>query len=218
MASFTAVDCGLLPPPNNGEIDIFNTTLGSPAVYRCNRGFTLVGVDRRVCTETGEWSDEEPECVGRSCSAQNCLLISTLHVHCLLCSPPPPPPPPTHTHTVVTCPILLDPPNGRVDVVSRVFRSTASYECDAEFLLVGDGNRTCLDTGEWSGSEPECIGMPIGRYSHLLMIEVLDAVSIFLLKDVDYFVSSLQSLLSAVEILEHQRMGVVLATTLPLEQ
>ena len=34
--------------------------------------------------------------------------------------------------------------------------STASYSCNEGFALFGDSMRTCLDSEEWSGSEPTC--------------------------------------------------------------
>ena len=57
-----AVDCGTLPDPDNGRVTVFETTLGSPAVYSCNPGFQLVGEARRICTDSGKWSDKEPAC------------------------------------------------------------------------------------------------------------------------------------------------------------
>lgn len=39
------------------------------------------------------------------------------------------------------------------------FSSTALYECDDGFVLVGDEVRVCQDSGEWTGEDPECIGM-----------------------------------------------------------
>ena len=60
------VDCGRLDNPENGFVVFTTTTVGSPAQYSCKLGYLLLGEDIRVCTETGEWSDEEPECVRKS--------------------------------------------------------------------------------------------------------------------------------------------------------
>ncbi len=62
MLPCAAIDCGNLSNPANGRVEVFNTTLGSPAVYSCNFGFELVGAAGRVCVETGEWSGVEPRC------------------------------------------------------------------------------------------------------------------------------------------------------------
>ncbi len=61
-------------------------------------------------------------------------------------------------HAVITCPPLTDPTNGQVTVTSRVFGSIATYDCDSGFILVGETSRTCLETGQWSGAEPQCEG------------------------------------------------------------
>ncbi len=57
------------------------------------------------------------------------------------------------------CPELGDPVNGSVDVDGNTPGSTASYECGDGFALVGNQSRVCLDNGEWSGEEPQCIRM-----------------------------------------------------------
>ena len=57
------------------------------------------------------------------------------------------------------CPNLQDPANGIVTLSGTTFSSTAFYECDAGFVLVGDELRVCQNSGEWTGDDPECIGM-----------------------------------------------------------
>lgn len=57
-----AVDCGPLPDPDNGQVTVFETTFGSSAIYSCNPGFQLVGDARRICTDSGKWSEKEPAC------------------------------------------------------------------------------------------------------------------------------------------------------------
>lgn len=63
---YTAVDCGSLSAPENGEIQLGTTTFGSTAIYSCNVGFNLVSTSRRVCTETGDWSGNAPVCQRKS--------------------------------------------------------------------------------------------------------------------------------------------------------
>ena len=38
------------------------TTYKKTAVYSCMTGFTLKGLYRRTCEETGQWSDDAPTC------------------------------------------------------------------------------------------------------------------------------------------------------------
>ena len=49
------------------------------------------------------------------------------------------------------------PSNGDVDYTATTEGSTVVYSCDPGFVLCGDENRTCLSTGMWSGSTPDCI-------------------------------------------------------------
>ena len=58
--------------------------------------------------------------------------------------------------TVVDCDTLSDPANGQVRPTGTTFGETAIYSCNTGYNLVGDNNRTCQATGEWSGSEPTC--------------------------------------------------------------
>ena len=59
----TAVDCGSLPDPGNGQVDhTAGTSLGQTANYRCNTGYNLVGDSTRTCEATGNWSGSAPTC------------------------------------------------------------------------------------------------------------------------------------------------------------
>ena len=61
---------------------------------------------------------------------------------------------------VVDCDNLTDPANGSVNHTSgTTFAQTATYSCNIGYNLVGDSNRTCQDTGNWSGSAPTCQSM-----------------------------------------------------------
>lgn len=57
-------DCGILPAPDNGDVEFTGTTVDSRAVYSCLEGFTLEGARLRTCLESGKWSEEEPVCTG----------------------------------------------------------------------------------------------------------------------------------------------------------
>ena len=62
--------------------------------------------------------------------------------------------------TVVNCGNLTDPANGSVNhTAGTTFKQTATYSCNTGYGLVGDSNRTCQATGNWSGSVPTCQGM-----------------------------------------------------------
>ena len=60
----TAVNCGTLPNPTNGQVNTTGTTLGQTATYSCNPGYNLVGGSTRTCQATGAWSGSPPTCQG----------------------------------------------------------------------------------------------------------------------------------------------------------
>ena len=65
LLSLTAVDCGSLPDPANGQVDhTAGTSLGQTAIYNCNTGYNLVGDSTRTCQATGNWSGSAPTCLG----------------------------------------------------------------------------------------------------------------------------------------------------------
>ena len=51
----------------NGRATAGGFSPGSVADYTCNSGYVLVGNERRICTATGAWSGEDPQCVEGSC-------------------------------------------------------------------------------------------------------------------------------------------------------
>ena len=64
----------------------------------------------------------------------------------------------------VDCGNLTDPTNGRVDYTAgTTVGQIATYSCNTGYNLVGDRNRTCQATGDWSGSEPTCEGVYVNN-------------------------------------------------------
>ena len=59
------------------------------------------------------------------------------------------------------CPILNAPDSGNVNVTGQYNGDNATYTCDSEFTLLdpGSGIRTCQPDGNWTGSEPQCVGV-----------------------------------------------------------
>ena len=69
----TAVDCGNLPNPANGQVsNTAGTTFGQTAIYSCNAGYNLVGDSTRTCQADGMWSGSAPTC-------QSMLLLPHRH-------------------------------------------------------------------------------------------------------------------------------------------
>lgn len=64
------IDCGTLQPILYGSFKyIQNTTfVGSEASYSCSNSHKLSGVSKRVCMDTGLWSEVTPKCEEIRCS------------------------------------------------------------------------------------------------------------------------------------------------------
>ena len=60
--------------------------------------------------------------------------------------------------SAIDCGSLLAPEDGMIDINVTTFNNTANYSCVTGYELVGDQTRTCLASGNWSGSQPSCDG------------------------------------------------------------
>ncbi len=62
----SAVDCGALMNPTNGQVDTSSgTTFVDRATYTCNIGHNRVGTSSRTCLASGIWSSVQPTCKGK---------------------------------------------------------------------------------------------------------------------------------------------------------
>ena len=50
------------------------------------------------------------------------------------------------------------PENGQRVVTSNLVTSVVTFSCNSGYYLVGDAQRTCLPSGQWSGVTPSCEG------------------------------------------------------------
>ena len=81
------IDCGSLDDPENGQVELSNTTVGSTANFTCNQDYILSnGSSTRICQTNGEWSGDSPFC---ECTyKQLCCSYSIQHAciqSCMLC-------------------------------------------------------------------------------------------------------------------------------------
>ena len=59
----SVIDCGSLDDPNNGQVELSNTTFRSTANFTCSQGYSLSnGNSIRTCEANGEWSGDSPIC------------------------------------------------------------------------------------------------------------------------------------------------------------
>lgn len=139
-----AIDCGDLPAPSNGQVNVDNGTLylTGEATYECSSGYELIGTANRVCLSDGRWSGGEPSCRCKWLCRMFSFWITFLD---------------NTISTVLRCGSLPDPPNGQVSTNNPPINGTlANYTCNNGFQLLGEPLRLCQRT-QWSGSSPECV-------------------------------------------------------------
>lgn len=51
----SVISCGVLETPRFGRKSNFLFVPGTKVTFECNQDFILIGDQRRVCTETGQW-------------------------------------------------------------------------------------------------------------------------------------------------------------------
>ena len=135
------VDCGSLEYPDNGQVELSNTTFELTANYTCDLGYSLNGNSIRTCEANGNWSGDPPSC---ECKWLNCWrMIILTHSFPSVCA-------------VVDCGSLQDPDNGQVGFSNTTFESTGNYTCNLGYGLNGNSIRTCEANGVWSGDPPSC--------------------------------------------------------------
>ena len=65
-----------------------------------------------------------------------------------------------HSHVAIDCGTLPAPANGVVRFnPGTTFSSTASFQCKRGFILLGNKQRFCQASSQWSGSQPICQSM-----------------------------------------------------------
>ena len=63
VGTVTVVECCNLDDPDNGQVELSNTTVGSTANYTCNQGYIISsGDNNRTCEANGVWSGSPPSC------------------------------------------------------------------------------------------------------------------------------------------------------------
>ncbi|EDO36528.1 predicted protein, partial [Nematostella vectensis] len=175
----SAVDCGNLVNPANGETTGSSTTYGSTASVTCHEGYDLIGSKSRVCQADGTWSGNDTWCKGRECgpmpplahgqiSGNGTSYRTVLRISCHpgyqfagsdvsicqasgLWSVIP-------KCKVIDCGRLTVPLNGKLEGSLTTYSSTINITCDEGYALIGPESRVCQANGTWSGSNVTCRG------------------------------------------------------------
>ena len=72
----SAVNCGILNNPSNGQVRFDTTTFQSQATYNCSAGYILNGNMTRTCEAERQWSGDEPSCERKN--MRLCLFKQTM--------------------------------------------------------------------------------------------------------------------------------------------
>ncbi|GFR11206.1 sushi, von Willebrand factor type A, EGF and pentraxin domain-containing protein 1 [Trichonephila clavata] len=153
--------------------------LGDEVMYRCSKGFKLVGINTRICQENGTWSNEVPQCKPVSCSAPENVMMGEMAVNSYIfmaevnykcdigyklqgpstrkCQA-------NATWSYgkpscqpIVCPLVQNIPHGYAKWNSSRYGAATTYECSPGYKLIGESVRLCGLSGSWSGDEPNCI-------------------------------------------------------------
>ncbi|XP_033632228.1 hyalin-like isoform X2 [Asterias rubens] len=123
--------CPRLRSPSNGRIrpDVCENTYESECSFECNLGYELfdpANSARRRCKANGLWSGDRAQCRKVSCDEI-----------------------PTPTGGTRLC-------LNQDGFLGDVYGSTCSFSCKDGFNEVGDRERECTESGEWSGTPFSC--------------------------------------------------------------
>ena len=119
------------------------TTFNASVLYSCAENYTLVGEARRVCSASGSWQPDQPQCL---CKLQ---FYSIINCYSFIDSF-------IFLRADGRCPTLPQFDRGAVSLSGLNANDTATYTCDLGHKLVGSKVLTCRLGGTWSSSPPTC--------------------------------------------------------------
>ncbi|XP_066469621.1 sushi, von Willebrand factor type A, EGF and pentraxin domain-containing protein 1 isoform X2 [Tiliqua scincoides] len=176
-----AVFCGVPAVPENGVIDGSNFTYGSRVIYRCDKGYVLVGEKEAICLASGTWNYSSPFCELVKCPLppeisngkyiiHGLTYLSNVSYSCdtgyslqgasvLVCDdsatwsnlPP--------DCEIVSCglpPIIKD---ATFSGSNFTFGNSITYMCKEGYTLIGSETVECLVNGKWNMSHQQCVAV-----------------------------------------------------------
>lgn len=64
-------ECQELPDPPHGQVHLTGRHFNDRAVYTCDDGYQIVGLEQVICNSDGQWSGAQPSCKQASTNAQS---------------------------------------------------------------------------------------------------------------------------------------------------
>ncbi|XP_067913345.1 sushi, von Willebrand factor type A, EGF and pentraxin domain-containing protein 1-like isoform X3 [Heterodontus francisci] len=193
-ADLPLISKGIAPSPPDGD----HWKHGMIAKYSCHNGNSLIGAEKLVCTENGEWDKDPPTCKVVRCIRPVSIAhgrivagfgpiyqyLETITFHCndgyemvgnsvIQCSENNKfvPPPPT-CRPPVRCSDLPPIHNGRAPRPPYgghwKYGMVAKYSCIGEYSLMGAAELVCTETGKWDKAPPTCEAMDCGNPEEIL--------------------------------------------------
>uniref|UniRef100_A0A1A9VUL7 Sushi, von Willebrand factor type A, EGF and pentraxin domain-containing protein 1 n=1 Tax=Glossina austeni TaxID=7395 RepID=A0A1A9VUL7_GLOAU len=144
------IDCGAITPiPHGVHKYTMNTTfVGSEVTFSCSQAHKLSGVPKRVCLESGIWSDMSPKCEEIRCTEPILAPHSLLSV--------------TGNDRMYGRTLIRTSESIQNSAQTYRIGALAKYRCERGYKMVGEALVTCEDNGQWSGTVPECIYVECG--------------------------------------------------------
>ncbi|XP_054729921.1 sushi, von Willebrand factor type A, EGF and pentraxin domain-containing protein 1 [Anastrepha obliqua] len=144
------IDCGVITPIPYGSVKYTqNTTyVGSEVTFSCTQSHKLSGVPKRVCLESGVWSDASPKCEEIRCSEPVLAAHSLLSV--------------TGNDRMYGRTLIRTADSTQNSAQTYKIGALAKYRCERGYKMVGEALVTCEDNGQWSGAVPECVYVECG--------------------------------------------------------
>ncbi|XP_060780908.1 CUB and sushi domain-containing protein 1a [Neoarius graeffei] len=157
-------------------------------MYHCKKGFYLLGSSVLTCQSNGLWDRSLPKCLSISCGdpgippfailsgrkfingavvsyscSQSRTLVGNATLHCQEDGRWSGSPPYCSGGSAGFCGDPGVPPHGsRLGEEFRI-RSLLRFTCEAGYMLMGSSERTCLQNGSWSGTQPVCEAVSCGN-------------------------------------------------------
>ncbi|XP_062922476.1 CUB and sushi domain-containing protein 3-like isoform X7 [Mobula hypostoma] len=182
-----AVTCANLSPISNGEAPSppygEHWEYGMVAKYSCDKKYSLIGTERLVCTETGEWNNPPPKCKAVQCHrpeqiadgqieagfgptysygetiSYSCVegfqMVGKSVIECRENNTFVPEPP---SCTLRNCSNPGEIVNGYIQAPNTTFGSRATFSCKTGYQLVGRSYLLCAADG-WDGQIPTCVAI-----------------------------------------------------------
>ncbi|XP_044156812.1 E-selectin-like [Bufo gargarizans] len=175
-------DNGVMSCSSDGEI----LPEKSICNFSCNNGFSMVGSSSVLCTTSGQWSENPPNCEAIQCEspavpengAMDCssngemlpynatchficneafILVGNPRIHCLT-------PGQWSAESpkcgAIRCEQPQEPENGSMSCFGgkevSPYNSTCNFSCDDGFTVVGSPSIQCSATGQWTEKPPKC--------------------------------------------------------------